>query len=280
MSGFITIQRNLWDHPEFKSGPMTEREAWIWMLSKAAWKDTKTRVGSDIVDVPRGSFVITLRELQHNMLWLSDKKVRGFLKRLENGRMIGLKMAGRKNAKKTHITICNYGEYQSLGRRADAPMDAPRTHRGRTEDAVKEPYNHKPYDDDTARVNNANSTDRDLVLHAMGHEPDAMTPSGQIIGNQNDVVELERWKSDLGLSIEEICNVIKSKNVRPPPRSFKYFTQPMQELAAAKSQPKLKPIEGGTDARTSNRSGPDTTGEQLRRVVTTAANGTSGQDWG
>lgn len=94
-----------------------------------------------MIDVPRGSFMATLREMQSAFMWGSDKRVRTFLKTLENGRMIGRTSVGTKNASKTHVTICNYDEYQTVGRTKDAPKTHERTQAGRTADAVKEPYN-------------------------------------------------------------------------------------------------------------------------------------------
>lgn len=137
MSGFITIERDLWDHELFAEGEMTEREAWVWMIAEAAWKDTDHRVGKSMHSVPRGSFMITLRGLQKAFRWKSDKRVRTFLKVLENEGMIGRTIVGQRNAPKTHVTIRNYDKYQKTGR----TKDAPKTHHGRTKDAVKEQGN-------------------------------------------------------------------------------------------------------------------------------------------
>ena len=141
MSGFITIERGIWDHPLFKSEPMTEREAWMWMIAQAAWSATRHRVGNELVDVPRGSFMATLREMQTSFMWGSDKRVRTFLKTLEKEAMIGRTTVGAKNAPKTHVTIRNYEEYQTRGRTKDAPKTHDRTHHGRTTDAVKKQGN-------------------------------------------------------------------------------------------------------------------------------------------
>lgn len=141
MSGFVTIERRLWDHPLFTPAPMTEREAWMWMIAQAAWAETRHRVGSELVTVPRGSFMATLREMQSAFMWGSDKRVRTFLKMLEKEGMIGRTTLGAKNAPKTQISICNYDEYQSRGRTKDAPKTQDRTHHGRTTDAVKEQGN-------------------------------------------------------------------------------------------------------------------------------------------
>ena len=137
VSGFVTIERDLWDHELFADGEMTEREAWMYMIAQAAWKNTEHRVGKSMTSVPRGSFMVTLRGLQKAFKWKSDKRVRNFLTMLENEEMIGRTVVGQRNAPKTHVTIRNYNEYQKAGR----TKDAPKTHRGRTKDAVKEQRN-------------------------------------------------------------------------------------------------------------------------------------------
>lgn len=134
MSGWVRVQRDVFDHDFFAKEPMSEREAWLWMLAKAAWDNTRHRVGSQMVDVPRGSFMVTLRELQSVFMWRSDTKVRNFLKRLEAERMIERTTCGPKNAPKTHVTICNYDEYQSRER----TKNAPKTHQTRHEKRTKE----------------------------------------------------------------------------------------------------------------------------------------------
>jgi len=133
VSGWIRIDRAVFEHPLFKPEPMTEREAWMWMLCKAAYEDTQHRVGGVMMDVPRGSFMVTLRELQSVFMWRSDKRVRSFLNRLESGRMVGRAKVGPTNAPKTHVTICNYELFQGSGRTEDAPG----THEGRTDGRSK-----------------------------------------------------------------------------------------------------------------------------------------------
>lgn len=148
MAGFITIERDLWDHPLFKRSEMTEREAWMWMLAQSAWDDTRHRVGSEMVEVQRGSFVTTLREMQSVFMWRSDKRVRTFLTMLEREGMIGRTTVGTANAPKTHVTICNYDKYQIDGRAKDAPG----THQGRAKDAVKKEYNNTTREDANASM--------------------------------------------------------------------------------------------------------------------------------
>ena len=137
MSGFITIERNTWDHPVLARSEMSETEAWTWMIARATWAGTTHMVGDSLVNVERGSFMITLRKLQSEFMWKSDKRVRNFLKKLENHGMLAVQTLGQRNARKTHVTICNYDKYQSDGR----SKDAAKTHDGRTTDAVKKQGN-------------------------------------------------------------------------------------------------------------------------------------------
>lgn len=140
MNGWFRIERKLFeDHPFFGREPMSEREAWIWMIHRAAWEDTRHRVGAMILDVPRGSFMATLREMQSAFMWRSDAKVRGFLKRLEAEGMIERTTVGTANAPKTHVSICNYNKYQA----SERTENAPKTHGERTENAVKKELNNK-----------------------------------------------------------------------------------------------------------------------------------------
>lgn len=131
MSRWVRIQTDVFEHIVFAREPFTEREAWLWLISKAAWKATKHRIGQHIEDVPIGSVFLTLREMQAAWRWKSDKRVRSFLAMLENEEMIETKT----DAGKTQISICNYSRYQDSERKEDASG----THVGRKPDALKTP---------------------------------------------------------------------------------------------------------------------------------------------
>ena len=51
MSGTVNISRAIFDHEFFASEPMTEREAWMWLIMEASWKPRKKRAGDVIVDL-------------------------------------------------------------------------------------------------------------------------------------------------------------------------------------------------------------------------------------
>lgn len=135
MSRWVAISTDFIDDPDFAETPLSEREAFLWLISKASWKDTTHRVGNERQAVPRGSLFVTLRQLQTAWKWASDKRVRGFLQMLENGR----KIERVTDAGKTLITICKYDKYQSFGRSEDAEETQDRTQPGRNEDALKTP---------------------------------------------------------------------------------------------------------------------------------------------
>jgi hypothetical protein len=135
VTGWVAISRDLFQHEFFAKEPMSEREAWVWMIARAAWRDTRHRVGNSMVNVPRGSFFCTLRELKGIWGWGSDTRVRAFLKRLQNERMINAAC----NARKTHVTICSYEAFQEIKRTENASE----TQNKRKENALKEQGNKK-----------------------------------------------------------------------------------------------------------------------------------------
>jgi uncharacterized protein YdaU (DUF1376 family) len=86
-------------------------------------------------------------------------------------------------------------------------------------------------------------TDRDRVLYAMGLDHTGQHGSSKLVGGVVDMESLAAWKSDLGLTIDEIEAVIGEVMVSKatdPPSAFKYFNKPMARLAAAKLA-KLEP---------------------------------------
>lgn len=124
LSRWVRIQSDILDHPLFANAERSESDAWLWLIANAAWAQTHHRIGTEVVTVPVGSMFVTLRGLAKEWNWKSDKRVRTFLKTLENHEMIVTKT----DAGKTQITICNYSKYQEDGRK----QDAERTHDGRT----------------------------------------------------------------------------------------------------------------------------------------------------
>lgn len=220
MRGWLRIQRGLFAHEFFPPEPMSQREAWMYMLARAAYKDTTHRAGGRKVYVPRGSFFCTQRELQREFRWRSHHKVQKFLDRLAAEGMITQAV----QHKKTHITITSFDQYQVREERPTAPEQ-----------------------ENSGGAPQADDTSREQLLRAMGLQPSDMRPNGKIHGDRADMIEAERWTNDLGLSLEEQLTVITEVMARKrdgAPNSFKYFTGAMQRRAGDKNRPPIEPTQG------------------------------------
>lgn len=107
--GFIMLHRKIKDHWLYvEKRNFSKFEAWIDLLMRANHKDTKVLLGSELIEVKRGQFITSVRKLCEEWNW-SNTKVINFLKLLEKDGMIAYK----SDAKKTVITIVNYGFYHS-----------------------------------------------------------------------------------------------------------------------------------------------------------------------
>jgi hypothetical protein len=127
--GVFAVHRGLFGHPFFKREPLTEREAWTWMIGEAAWKATRVRINRATFSVERGQLVHAMRYLASRWQW-SEPRVRRFLARLKREGMIDT----LAHADATLITICKYDDYQFGTCRPDAPGDEPATHSRRREE--------------------------------------------------------------------------------------------------------------------------------------------------
>ena len=134
MSGYFVVHRDVFAHVDFADEPFTEREAWMWLISEAAWQPKRVRVGSGsgTVELERGELAHSLRFLAEKWKW-SVKRVRGYLDRGEQ--------SGRLTRKRAHdgavITICNYDKYQLGGHTEGQPEGTRRAHEGHKEEELK-----------------------------------------------------------------------------------------------------------------------------------------------
>jgi hypothetical protein len=118
--GVFSVTRGVFDHPIFAREPYTEREAWIWLIGAAVWKDTRARVNNSMFDLTRGQCAFSFRFLAAKWNWSKDKVLR-FFRRLKSETMI--ETQARRDA--TIITICKYNDYQMTpGHEGDANRDA------------------------------------------------------------------------------------------------------------------------------------------------------------
>ncbi len=130
--------------------------------------------------------------------------------------------------------------------------------------------NHKDDDEDAGA--DSDLTFREKILIAMGHDPSGMTATGRMVGNPTDMLSAQRWTADLGLSETEIVTVVKATaSGRPPIGAFRYFDQPMQQFAAAKSAPALQPVHRASYERPATEA--DERQAMTRRVLAKFAEG-------
>jgi len=117
--GVFAVDRGIWDHPSFANEPLTEREAWIWLIGEASFKERAKRIGSLVLPLKRGQVAASLRFMAVKWQW-SEARVRRFLKRLASDAMID----ASTDARITVLTICNYDKYQKVSLPRDAGKDA------------------------------------------------------------------------------------------------------------------------------------------------------------
>lgn len=114
MSGSVIISRSIFDHEFFAEEPMTEREAWMWMIMDAAWKPHRKRAGDFVVDLGRGQLAASVRFMAGVWKW-TPARVQRFIKRLQALDMISLKTDTGVSV----ITVCNYNKYQYQAKAGD-----------------------------------------------------------------------------------------------------------------------------------------------------------------
>jgi len=117
--GVFAVDRGVWEHPSFDNEPLTQREAWFWLIGEASFKGRTKRIGSVVLELQRGQVAASLRFLADKWQW-SEPRVRRFLKRLKSDAMID----AATDAGITVITVCNYDKYQKVSLPRDAATDA------------------------------------------------------------------------------------------------------------------------------------------------------------
>jgi hypothetical protein len=114
-NGRVAVDRGVFNHTVFQDEPYSEREAWLWLICEAVWKDGPIRMGRAVFSLQRGQCAISMRFAATKWQW-SEARVRRFLDRLKKHEMICVK----SDAVATQITICNYNTYQFANENGDA----------------------------------------------------------------------------------------------------------------------------------------------------------------
>jgi hypothetical protein len=111
--GYVLISRGLLKHPRFKpSGPLTQFEAWYWLIEAAAYapRDVTIINGTrgDIITLQPGQLSHSIRFLARAWIW-SDKRVQRFLSALRSDQSV----TTQTTTGQTVITLCNWDKYQN-----------------------------------------------------------------------------------------------------------------------------------------------------------------------
>ncbi len=107
IGGWIAVRRNIHEHPIFAGQP--ERlYVWLWMLSTAAWKDTRMDANGKTITVRRGQILTSYRQMS-KATGVGIQVCRTLIERLETENAVNTDTSTGR----TLITICNYEKYQS-----------------------------------------------------------------------------------------------------------------------------------------------------------------------
>lgn len=107
-TGWVSIYRSVKEHWLFpKNRPLTEFEAWIIILLEVNHCDNKVRIGNSFIDCKRGESIKSLQTWSNLFHW-NKSKTRRFFDLLKKDFMICTKSV----QKSTHLTVCNYANYQ------------------------------------------------------------------------------------------------------------------------------------------------------------------------
>jgi hypothetical protein len=144
--GVFAVDRGVFDHPKFSDNkPLSKLEAWLWLLSTAAWKPLRRRISGRTIDLERGQLVASTRFMATRWRW-TEPRVRRFLALLKSDADNDAEVDTQTDAGITVITICKYDRYQRVSLPADAPVDAvhdaaagaPTTQERRKEEDIKD----------------------------------------------------------------------------------------------------------------------------------------------
>ena len=221
------------------------------------------------MEVERGSFFCTLRELQSEFMWRSDSRVRNFLKMLETERMI----ERETNAGKTHVTICNYDEYQQAERTGNARETQTGTQAERKRNALnnketikQEVLPPKP-PSETALDILSKVASAEVVENFLGHRSDKKKPvsnrAAKMMAKKLSGYGTAHADAALNMTIENDWQGVFPEKINLNGGQHGH----------GNSAPNIYPIDAKENARRNEA-------ERLSRIIRTAAAGTTQPGWG
>lgn len=109
--GVFAVARDIWEHPTLADdAPFSKREAWLWLISCAAWGPIQRGICGQVITLQRGEFCYSVRFLEVKWGW-SKSRVDRFLSTLKKWDMV--RDASRDSIKIYYVS--KYNDYQILG---------------------------------------------------------------------------------------------------------------------------------------------------------------------
>ena len=123
MSGWVSLWRKIFENPIVPPAKVFSKfEAWVWLLLNVNHTEGKVVIGNEIVNIPVGSRVTSIKKLCSTFGW-GNTKVRNFLKLLAKDGMIEYS----SNTQYTFVSVCNYETYQNKQTTRKSPATCRRT---------------------------------------------------------------------------------------------------------------------------------------------------------
>lgn len=180
--GVFAVDRGIWDHDVLADrAPFSKREAWLWLISEAAWRPHRRRLAGHVIELVRGQLTHSLRFIGSKWHW-SEARVRRFLDALSSEGMIVV----TTDAGVTVITICKYDDYQRVSLPSDAALDTrlqdDTTHERRSSDAAPTHERRKVEDKEYKEKNAANAAPQ---FPALDPEVEYFRRARQLFGDKD-----------------------------------------------------------------------------------------------
>lgn len=193
MSGWISIHRKIKDNWIWEDKPFSKGQAWIDILLMVNHEYKKIPLGNELVEVKRGSRVTSIRQLCDRWGW-SNTKVRGFLKLLEEEKMLIVK----SDSKKTTLTVVNYNDYQ-VAKDSENDTETTEKHHGNiTEKSQKHTNNN---DNNENNENNDNKKDKNISLQIKNLRDRFSDSQLKVVDDFFDILKHTRKSAKLAESV-------------------------------------------------------------------------------
>lgn len=206
--GFLPIKREIQDHWIWKvAEPFDKRSAWIDLIMMANYQDSKLVINNDLVDVPRGSRITSIKQLSEKWLW-SRTKVKNFLELLQKDNMIEFK----STQKKTYYTIVNYKAHQDIEdikKATERQLKDIKSATERHQKDTKEQYNNinKINKNNNIYIGSARNGAEDVRENDLAFEENDSTRENDLALPNGFVLRVRAFWNTLSKNIEKISDI-------------------------------------------------------------------------